>query len=184
MQPSRCVLPDAVGHRYTAHSRQPMARRCEPWPSPSVRCIDDLLHTVDPGDQRPAAWAADHASRGAPGAGLHGALRRVGATGQVNTLLARDPASHVSLDKLFNVPFLLYKLRQARATGQVTTLASRAAAHASFDNPLTVAELLNSKGLPQVIGELVRPSRRGPHQRHTASKPGSKIEYRALGSHH
>jgi hypothetical protein len=105
-----------------------------------------LLHTLHPGDQRPADWAAAHASVDNPGAvaNLLHELRAVGATGQVATVLAGDPAAHAGLDDLDAVALLLDELREAGASGQVTTLASRAAAHASLDDPGAVATLLRA----------------------------------------
>ena len=113
-----------------------------------------LMHTLHPGDQRPANWVAAHASLDDPGgvAGLLKALHEDGAAGQVSALLARDPAAHVSLDDPGGVVRLLDALREAGATGQVTALAGRAAAHASLD-PKAVTDLL---------GALLRAGAAGP----------------------
>jgi hypothetical protein len=101
-----------------------------------------LLHTLHPGDQRPADWATSHArlddSYGV--AELLRELREAGATGQVAALLDRDPAAHASIDDLYGVAQLLKALPEA----EVTTLASRAAAHASLDNPYPVIHLLEA----------------------------------------
>jgi uncharacterized protein YidB (DUF937 family) len=104
-----------------------------------------LLHTLHPGDQRPADWAAAHASLddSVDAFFLLDALDEVGASGQVTALLGRDPAAHASLDDPSGVAILLGVLRRAGASGQVTTLATRAAAHASLDNPYGVGSLLD-----------------------------------------
>ena len=105
-----------------------------------------MLHTLHPGDQRPADWAAAHASLDNPAtvARLLDALRDVGATGQVATLLDREPPPMPASTTRRGVAGLLAWLRDAGATSQVTTLASRAAAHASLDDPGGVAVLLNA----------------------------------------
>jgi hypothetical protein len=106
-------------------------------PVAGARLID-LLHALHPDDRRPANWAATNASPDDPGGlgELLDALRQVGATGQVATILHRDPATHVSLDDPSGLARLLDALRQAGATGQAATLARRAsAAHVSLDDP-------------------------------------------------
>src|SRR5262249_50308725 len=102
------------------------------------------LHTLHPGDQRPADWAVAHASLDDPGAvaSLLYGLRAAGAAGQVGALLARAPAAKPSLDNAYAEAALLDALREAGAAGQVTALASRAAAQASLDDPGAVASLL------------------------------------------
>jgi glycine cleavage system regulatory protein/spore maturation protein SpmB len=104
-----------------------------------------LLQTVHPGDQRPADWAAAHASLDNPDAvaSLLDTLREAGATGPV-TALADRAAAHASLDSPDAVASLLDTLREAGATGPVTVLADRAAAHASLDDPHGVARLLDT----------------------------------------
>ena len=121
-----------------------------------------LLHILHPGDQRPADWAAAHASLDDPYAVatlLH-ALLDAGATGPVATLLDRDPAAYASLDNPQAVTGLLGSLadlgdpaaatgllgalRQAGAASQVTALLDRAATHASLDNPISVIGLLGA----------------------------------------
>jgi hypothetical protein len=95
-----------------------------------------LLHTLHPGDQRPAGWAAADASLDDPNgvARLLFALREAGATGQV-TILASRAAAAASLNDPYGVAFLLDALREAGAAGQVTTLLDRdPAAHASLDS--------------------------------------------------
>jgi hypothetical protein len=77
-------------------------------------------------------------------AGLLDALRGAGATGQVSTLLDRDPAGHVSLGDPWAVARLLGVLDEVGATDQVTALANRAAAHTSLDNLLAVSQLLGA----------------------------------------
>src|SRR5262245_59424223 len=114
-------------------------------PSAGARLVL-LLHTLHPSDQRPADWAATHASLDNPGAVaflLH-ELRAAGATGQVATVLESDPAAHARLDNPDAVALLLDELREAGASGQVTTLAKRAATHASLDDPDAVASLLRA----------------------------------------
>ena len=115
-------------------------------PRAAVRLVR-LLYILHPGDQRPADWAAAHVSLDHPAAVacLLDALRDVGATGQVATLLARDPAAHASLDHPSGVADLLSRLRDVGATGQVATLLARdPAAHASLDHPSGVAGLLGA----------------------------------------
>ena len=102
-----------------------------------------LLHTLCPGDQRPADWAAAHTRLDNPRglAGLLDALREAGATGQITALLDRDPAGHTRLDNPYGLAGLLDALREAGATGQITALAARAAAHAPLDKPFGLARL-------------------------------------------
>ena len=103
-----------------------------------------LLHALHPGDQRPADWAVGHVSLDDPDgvAWLLRELRQAGATGQV----ARWPASRHPRQPRPPVSRGLPGARAAcgGATGQVDTLASRAAAHASLDNPDGVACLLRA----------------------------------------
>jgi hypothetical protein len=95
-----------------------------------------LLHTVNPADKQPAAWAATHASLDNPAGvtSLLDALNTAGATGQVTILVDRDPAAHVTLDDLRKVDSVLTALYEVGAAGQVTALANRAAAEASLDD--------------------------------------------------
>jgi hypothetical protein len=112
-------------------------------PVPGAQLVR-LLHTLDPGDRRPAAWATTHARLDDPGAvaSLLYALREAGATGQVTTLLDRDPAAHASLDNPVAVACLLYALREAGATGQVSALLDRdPAAHVSLGRPFDIHSL-------------------------------------------
>jgi hypothetical protein len=116
-----------------------------------------LLHTLHPGDQRPAEWATTNVRLdGREGvAQLLGALRDAGATGQVTALLDRDPAAHASLDDAVGVAQLLGALHDAGATGQVTALLDRdPAAHASLDNLWSVAELLSALYLAGATGQV------------------------------
>jgi hypothetical protein len=96
-----------------------------------------LLHTLYPGDQRPAGWVSAHAvlDDSAAVAQLLGALREAGATGQVTALLDRDPAAHARLDLWIGVAALLSALREVGAGEQVTTL--RQTGHQLANRPLT-----------------------------------------------
>jgi hypothetical protein len=104
----------------------------------------DLLHTVHPGDRRPADWAATSASLDDPGGlvELLEALSKAGATDQVAALLDRDPATHVSLNAPEDVAWLLEELSHAGATDQVAALDRRAAGHINPDDPYGVGRLL------------------------------------------
>ena len=86
-----------------------------------------------------ASRAAAHAASIDPYSVADCWTARAGDTGQVTTLLDRDPAAHTSLDNPAGVARLLGALRRAGASGQVTTLPDRAAAHTSLDNPAVVA---------------------------------------------
>jgi spore maturation protein SpmB len=124
-----------------------------------------LLHTLHPADQRPAEWAAAHASLDDPDAvaellgelqwtGAGGVGRRpppwqrnrsvrTEATSQVAALGGRA-AAHVSLDDPDAVSRLLRALREAGATDQFTVLLDRdPPAHVSLDDPGGVALLLD-----------------------------------------
>jgi hypothetical protein len=72
------------------------------------------------------------------------ALNDAGASDAVAVLLARDPATHASLDEIDGVARLLYALHDAGASGAITTLAARAAGHASVQYPADVARLLDA----------------------------------------
>src|SRR5262249_44950768 len=66
-----------------------------------------------------------------------------GAGDAVATLLARDPASHVSLDDPWSVAELLKELCEAGAGDAVATLLARDPdSHVSLDDPRSVAGLL------------------------------------------
>ena len=71
-------------------------------------------------------------------------LREAGDSNAVTTLLARDPASHASLDNHEAVASLLRELRAAGDGNAVHALATRAASHASLDNPRAIASLLRA----------------------------------------
>ena len=104
------------------------------WPGPH---LVSFLHTLNPGDQRPADWAAAHASLDNPVAvaGLLGALREAGATGQVAALATRA-AAHASLDEpdadRDGVAVLLGALREAGASTQAAELIERLPAAGQF----------------------------------------------------
>ena len=95
-------------------------------------------------DPRPAHWAAAHAPLDNPYAvaWLLDILQKAGADEQAAALLARDPATHATLDNP-DVVWLLDILRKAGADEQAAALASRTAAHAPLDNPGRVARLLD-----------------------------------------
>ncbi|NAS20068.1 hypothetical protein GT755_00025 [Herbidospora sp. NEAU-GS84] len=107
------------------------------------------LHTLHPGDQRPAHWAAAHAALDDPSAvtGLLSGLAEVGALEQV-AVLAERAAAHVVLDDPSAVAVLLHGLGEVGAFEQVAVLAERAAAHIVLDDPSAVAWLLS--GLQEV----------------------------------
>jgi hypothetical protein len=123
-------------------------------PGAAARLVD-LLHTLHPGDQRPADWATTHASLDDPYAVAYllRVLRGAGATGPVATLLGRDPAAHASLDDVGGVATLVHALCQAGATRQVTALASRAAAHVSLDH-FAVTVLLTELHVAGATGQV------------------------------
>ena len=114
--------------------------------------VDELLDALR--TARPVAQVAALANRVVANANLHdpadvarllGVLgtRELEATGQVATLLARDPAAHVSLDDPGAVAWLLDRLSKVGADGQVATLLARdPAAHATVGDPRGVALLL------------------------------------------
>jgi uncharacterized protein YidB (DUF937 family) len=108
----------------------------------------DILHDLHPGDHRPAQWVtiAVVLELGDPAgvASLLDSLRKAGAQDQVNTLLARDPAAHVSVDDPGAVISLLAELWEAGEEGQVNTLAERAAKYVTLDDPDGVTRLLDS----------------------------------------
>ncbi|CAM5416926.1 hypothetical protein GCM10010329_79630 [Streptomyces spiroverticillatus] len=60
-------------------------------------------------------------------------LREAGAREPVTALLARDPATQVSLDDPYNVAGLLGELREAGAQEQLTALTERLPAGGGFD---------------------------------------------------
>jgi hypothetical protein len=88
---------------------------------------------------------------------LLAALREAGTTGQLTTLLDRNPAAHASLDNPGAVAQLLDALREAGATGQLTALARRAAAHASLDraNASVLLDALGAVGAQAQASELI-----------------------------
>ncbi|WP_214104029.1 hypothetical protein [Acrocarpospora catenulata] len=104
----------------------------------------DRLHFLHPADHRPAHWAAIHLALADPAgvARLLGRLREIGATGPLSALLARDPATRVSLDAPYDVAALQNRLREVRAHEQLTVLAERAAAHVDLDNLYALTHLL------------------------------------------
>jgi uncharacterized protein YidB (DUF937 family) len=71
-----------------------------------------------------------------------GTLRKAGADGAVQTLLARDPATHAGLNNLGAVAYLVRELREAGADDAALALADRAAREVSLDDPGEVADLL------------------------------------------
>ena len=100
-----------------------------------------------PGDTaRAGLWAAAHVSLDDPDVGgLLGALHRAGADDAVTTLLARDPAAHVSLDNPWDVAALVEELREFGLDDAVTTLLARdPAAHVSLDDTRDVTGLLGA----------------------------------------
>ena len=105
-----------------------------------------LMHTLHPGDQRPAGWAAAHASvdNSSDLWLLLYALRTAGTTGQITTLASRA-AAHAPLDNPSAVTELLDVLRKAGATVQVTTLLDRdPAAHVTVDYPSLLPSVLDA----------------------------------------
>ncbi|MGP4114437.1 hypothetical protein ACTWP5_26440 [Streptomyces sp. 4N509B] len=72
---------------------------------------------------------------------------------QVDALVARDPASLVSLDNAFSVGGLLEVLRRVGAVGQLAALATRAAGAVSLDDPSAVGELLEGLRRVGAVGE-------------------------------
>jgi uncharacterized protein YidB (DUF937 family) len=108
----------------------------------------DILHDLHPGDHRPAQWATVDTALdlGDPArvTSLLDSLQKTDAQDQVAALLARDPATHVSVDDPEAIVTLLGSLWEAGAQQQVTVLADRAAKHAALGDPAGVASLLDS----------------------------------------
>ncbi|MEV0545024.1 ATP-binding protein [Nocardia salmonicida] len=103
------------------------------------------LNTLFPDDRRPAEWAASHipVDSAFDVVRLLHQLRKSGADGQVQVLLARDPGTHVALDDPFSLANLLGWLRDAGADEQVQVLLARdPGAHVALDDPTAVAVLL------------------------------------------
>ncbi|MUN41682.1 hypothetical protein [Actinomadura litoris] len=102
------------------------------------------LHTLHPGDHRPADHVAAHASLRDLDAidTLLSRLQEVGADEQV-AVLAHRAAAHAPLDTPDAVASLLIRLKWAGADEQVAALADRAAAHVTLDAPTAVASLLS-----------------------------------------
>jgi hypothetical protein len=70
------------------------------------------------------------------------ALHEAGSDSAIGTLLARQPAHHVSVDEAWQIPHLLDALRKAGAGEAADALASRAAAQAGVKDPTGVVKLL------------------------------------------
>ncbi|MEU4409957.1 trypsin-like peptidase domain-containing protein, partial [Streptosporangium sp. NPDC023963] len=106
--------------------------------------LTTLLTHAHPHDQRPARYAARHATLDDPRAigRLLDGLQRAGADEQV-ALLADRAARHATLDDPDTVGRLLDGLQRAGADEQVALLADRAARHAALDDPDTVGRLLD-----------------------------------------
>jgi DNA-binding transcriptional ArsR family regulator len=81
-------------------------------------------------------------------------LRAVGADDAVRALLARNPASHASLDPTGCVAELLEALHAAGAADAVRTLADRAAAQASLEYADYAARLLNTLRVAGAAGAI------------------------------
>ncbi|MFI0479701.1 hypothetical protein [Actinomadura sp. 9N215] len=71
-----------------------------------------------------------------------GGLREAGALDQVAALLARDPATQVTLDDPGDVADLVGGLREAGALDQVAALGDRVATQVTLDDPFGVVYLL------------------------------------------
>ena len=115
-----------------------------------------LLHTLHPGDQRPADWAATHASLNEPNAvaSLLNELRQAGAVSHV-TALASRAVPHASLDDPAAMANLIHALRMAGATGQVAALLDRdPATHASLNYASSVRRLLHALHAAGATGQL------------------------------
>ena len=91
-----------------------------------------------------ASTGAHRANVSGHGTRLLVSLRRMGAQEEVTTLLHRDVAAHVSLDKPLRMARLLGSLREAGAQKQATALTERIAAHAPLHDPDDAARLLES----------------------------------------
>jgi hypothetical protein len=114
--------------------------------------VDDLVRSLLKvgATEQAASLASRAASHPSPDdtfamANMLESLERAGATQQITTLLDRDPAAHVRLDKPERVARLLRSLRKSDATQQISTLLNRdPAAHAPLDWLYGVTELLDS----------------------------------------
>lgn len=117
------------------------------------RAATELLlhvHEIFPDDPRAAAWVTRRAAlENAPAlAALLWVLRQISAHDQIQALLARDPAAHVTVDDPAAITELLRVLQHIGEGGRVQTsaqihaLAKRAAVGAALDDPAAVAELL------------------------------------------
>ncbi|WP_187683266.1 hypothetical protein [Nocardia wallacei] len=103
--------------------------------------VDDQIHTL-------AAWAAANTADGDAGAIASllrtlRELRDLGTSDQVQALLSRNPAVHVTLDKPRAVADLLRELRALRADDQIRALSARdPASHVTLDDARGVAALV------------------------------------------
>ncbi len=99
-------------------------------------------------------------------ASLLSTFHEIGATDQINGLLARDPAAHIDVaDSLEFISYLIDALNQVGADTQLTPLAERAVASADPDDIFTVSELLislHAAGKDALIRTILRtdPARR------------------------
>jgi glycerol uptake facilitator-like aquaporin len=135
-----------AGHIATVLARDPAAKAAVHDPRHVALLLTELLQ-VQATDQaaKLARRAAEQMSLDNPRhvARLLRDLRRAAMTGQIATLLARDPAVHIPLNDPRGIAELICELRAVGATGQVTTLIARdLVSGVSLDYAGPVVELL------------------------------------------
>ncbi|HEU5156114.1 MAG TPA: hypothetical protein VFU43_03895 [Streptosporangiaceae bacterium] len=149
----------------------------------AARDLLGRMHTVSPGDHRPARYAITHIrfdnTRGV--VELLEALHRVGAHEQVTVLAARA-AAHIALDDPFGVTRLLETLWQVEAWEQLMLLLTRdPARHVRLDEPRAVARLLDSLRRAGAEGEQIETLLARDPAGHAALRDGEGVS-KLLGS--
>jgi hypothetical protein len=106
-----------------------------------------IMHSVHPGDDDPARWAAAHAALDSPAAvaRLLEAFRETGAGEQV-TALADRAAAYIAVDDASAVHILADVMREAGASEQAAILTGRAPEHPDPDNLGAIRFVLEAGG--------------------------------------